>query len=88
MKLSEERANQINTIIDNQTANAVTLIDKTRDLTDKFKKLNEQLKELLQYEKDLKLKEMLNANKKVELMSLERRIKEKNSMYYKITKEG
>ncbi len=56
------------------------LINHSSELIVKFKSLNENLKELIQMEKDLKVKEMLVSNRKVELMNLERRIKEKNTM--------
>jgi hypothetical protein len=62
------------------TPNADKLIDHSGILINKFKSLNDNLKEIIQMEKDLKVKEMLAANKKVELLNLERRLKEKNTM--------
>jgi hypothetical protein len=56
------------------------LIDRSTDLKEKFKNLNEELKEIIQMEKELKVREMLAANKKNELVNLERRMKEKNNM--------
>ena len=59
--------------------NAGKLINQSVGLVNKFKNLNEELKEIIQLEKDLKLKEIVSNNKQEELMNLERRLKEKNS---------
>ncbi len=64
----------------NLNPNADKLINHSTELITKFKSLNENLKEIIQMEKDLKIKEMLVSNKKVELLNLERRLKEKNTM--------
>ena len=56
------------------------LIDRSNELKDKFKYLNEDLKEIIQMEKDLKVREMLAVNKQNELLNLEKRMKEKNTM--------
>jgi hypothetical protein len=64
----------------NITPNADKLVNHSGNLIIKFKSLNDGLKEIIQMEKDLKVKEMLAANKRVELLNLERRLKEKNTM--------
>jgi hypothetical protein len=78
VKAKEKNINDFISIHLNQ--NAGKLITHSNELVNKFKSLNDELKELIQLEKDLKVKEMLTANKKVELLNLERRMKEKNTM--------
>jgi len=59
--------------------NAGKLINQSSGLVNKFKNINEELKEITLLEKDLKFKELVSNNKQVELMNLEARLKEKNS---------
>ena len=59
--------------------NAGKLINQSSGLVNKFKNINEELKEIVLIEKDLKLKELVSNNKQTELMNLEARLKEKNS---------
>ena len=78
VKSKEKLLNDFISINLNPTATKLT--DQSAELINKFKSLNENLKEIIQMEKDLKVKEMLASNKKVELLNLERRLKEKNTM--------
>jgi hypothetical protein len=79
-KQIERRFNEfINTSICPQ---ASKLSNKSVELISNFKNLNEELKDIIRLEKDLKIKEMTNNGKKVELLNIERRLKEKNTMYY------
>ncbi len=64
----------------NLNQNAGKLINQSSGLINKFKNLNEELKEIIQLEKDLKLKEMLSENKQIEMQNLEKKLKEKNSV--------
>lgn len=78
VKSKEKMLNDFLAVNVNPSANK--LINHSGDLINKFKTLNENLKEMIQMEKEVKVKEMLAANKKVELLNLERRLKEKNTM--------
>jgi hypothetical protein len=57
------------------------LIERTLGLKEKYKALNDELKEIMQIDKDIKIKEVMNDNKKIELMNIERRMKETGAMY-------
>ena len=60
--------------------NCKKLIDRTLNIKEKYKSLNEELKEIMQFEKEIKLKELQNESRKYELMNLESKLKETNSM--------
>jgi hypothetical protein len=78
----QEKEKRINDFIEEKLNINVAqkLTGRSYYLLDKYKSMNEELKEIIQLEKDLKLREMLTNNKKIELLNLERRLKEKNTM--------
>lgn len=63
----------------NLNQNAGKLINQSTGLINKFKNLNDELREIIYLEKDLKMKEAVTGNKLLELMNLEKRLKDKNT---------
>jgi predicted patatin/cPLA2 family phospholipase len=77
---NKSKEKQVNDFIAlNLNQNAGKLINQSTGLINKFKNLNEELKEIIHLEKDLKMKEMVTGNKLLELMNLERRLKDKST---------
>lgn len=73
---------EINEFIQNNiNKSAEKLLNFSLILEEKNKILNEDLERLKNFQKTLKLKEINNSNKKVELLMLERRLLNKNNKY-------
>jgi hypothetical protein len=68
-------------IQDNLDPSCKKLIARTMNLKEKYKALNDELKEIIQFDKEIKVKEILNENKIIELSNLERKVAEKNTVY-------
>lgn len=77
-RLKEKKYNDF--ISTNLNQSSEKLATHSKHLVERFKNLNEELLDIMQIERQLKTKEMLLANKKVELLNIERRLKEKNTM--------
>ena len=76
----KSKEKQVNDFIAlNLNQNAGKLINQSSGLINKFKNLNDELKEIIHLEKDMKLKEVVTGNKLLDLMNLEKRLKDKNS---------
>ena len=79
-KFNISKEKQINDFIGlNLNQNAGKLINHSSGLINKFKNLNEELKEIIQLEKDIKMKEILSVSKELELQNFEKKLKDKNS---------
>ena len=79
-KFNMPKEKQINDFIGlNLNQNAGKLINHSSGLINKFKNLNEELKEIIQLEKDIKMKEILSVSKELELQNFEKKLKDKNS---------
>jgi len=80
-KFTMSKEKQINDYIGlNLNQNAGKLINHSSGLINKFKNLNEELKEIIQLEKDLKIKENVSAIKELELQNFQKKLKDKNSV--------
>ncbi len=76
ISLNEEIMNDsINSSLIN---NSDKLLNSSNALVGKFKNLNDELKEIIQTEKELKSKEIITERKRNDLIMLERKLKEKN----------
>jgi len=73
----EENYNKF--IKDNLNLPAEKLLNFSLNLIERNKLLNEDYQKFKQLQKELKLKEIENSNKKMELLILEKRIKDKDS---------
>ena len=79
-KFNMSKEKQINDYIGlNLNQNAGKLVNHSSGSINKFKNLNEELKEIIQLEKDLKIKENVAANNELELQNFEKKLKDKNS---------
>ncbi len=62
-----------NIITNNLITSAETLTTDTSQLIEKYKYLNFEMKELIKLEQQLKLKEVLIDNRRVDILNIERR---------------
>ena len=76
-KAKEKKINDF--IAVNLLPSAGKLLGHSKELVYKNKFLNEELLSILQIEKEIKLKEIQAAQKKVELVNAERKLKDKNN---------
>jgi hypothetical protein len=71
---------ELDNLIDNNLdPNCKKMIEKVLSLQEKYKVLNEELKEIIQFEKEIKTKEINNESKKVEMLNYQMKINEKDS---------